>query len=261
MVRRGAGHSYLLDGEPCDGVTSILSAGVPKPALVGWAANTTAAYAVDRWDELADVGVAERLTRLQQARFESNKSAAVRGTAVHVLAEQLIRGDEVEVPDDVIGYVDACLDFLTDYDVAEIAVEAVVVNRGNAAGAGRYMGCVDLIAGVSSWNGLAPTSETWLVDWKTGLRGIFPEAALQLAAYSHAETLLLENGDEAPLPRVDRCVAVWLRTDGYDVFPVDAGDDTYRTFLYVQQLAAFANAPRGTYVGDALAHPEPAAAS
>jgi hypothetical protein len=251
MVRRGAGHSYILDGEPVDGVTSILSAGVPKPALVGWAANTTAAYAVDRWDELADVGVAERLTRLQQARYESNKAATVRGTTVHGLAEQLIRGDEVDVDDALIGYVDACLDFLTDYDVDEIAVEAVVVNRGNAAGAGRYMGCADLLARVRG--------EIWLADWKTGLRGIFPEVALQLAAYSHAQTFLVDDF-EVPLPPIDRCVAVWLRADGYDVYPVDAGDDTYRTFLYVQQLAAFTQAPRGTYVRDALAHPEKATA-
>jgi len=247
MVRRGAGHSYILDGEPCDGVTSILSAGVPKPALVGWAANTTAAYAVDRWDELAAIGVAERLTRLQQARFESTKAATVRGTAVHALAEQLIRGDEVDVPDELVGHVDACLDFLTDYDVDEIAVEAVVVNRGNGAGAGRYMGCLDLLARIRG--------AVWLVDWKTGGRGVFPEVALQLAAYRHAETLLVDGG-EVPLPAVDRAVAVWLRADGYDVYPVDAGDDTYRTFLYVQQLAAFTQAARGTFVGEALRRPE-----
>jgi hypothetical protein len=33
-VNRGRGHSYLLDGAPVPGVTTILGQGMPKPALI-----------------------------------------------------------------------------------------------------------------------------------------------------------------------------------------------------------------------------------
>src|SRR6516165_6140444 len=92
-IDRGRGHSYLLDGEPVDGVTTIIGDGIPKPALVNWAANTTAAYAVDHWEELAHLGVAQRLRTLEKSRYETLKAAAGRGTDIHKLAQRLAAGE------------------------------------------------------------------------------------------------------------------------------------------------------------------------
>ena len=46
--------------------------------------------------------------------------------------------------------------------------------------------------------------------------------------------------------------------DGYDLVPVDAGPTTFRTFLYVQQVARFAKGE--SLVGDVLTPPKKAAA-
>ena len=73
-INHGRGHSYLLDGERADGITWILGNGVPKPALVNWAARESAGYAVDHWDELQTVGASERLRRIERARFENLKA-------------------------------------------------------------------------------------------------------------------------------------------------------------------------------------------
>src|SRR5262245_65410870 len=96
-INRGRGHSYLLDGMPADGITWVISKGVAKPALVGWAARQSAGYAVDNWDELGALNVSERVRRIEGARFETLRSASVRGTDVHALALRLAAGESVGV--------------------------------------------------------------------------------------------------------------------------------------------------------------------
>ena len=247
-INRGRGHTYLLDGQQADGATWILSNGVPKPALINWAANTTAGYAVDHWDELAELKTSQRLRELEKARFASRDQAAVRGTAIHALAQRLANGEEVDVPEPLVGHVDAYLAFIDAWQPQELLVEAVIVNRRH-----RYMGTLDLIAKLAD-------GATWLLDWKTSQSGIFPETALQLAAYRNAEIYLDQDGAEQPMPQIDRAGAVWLRADGADLIPVDTSPETFRTFLYAQQMAHFADSPRETYVQEALEPPSRAAA-
>ena len=78
-----------------------------------------------------------------------------------------------------------------------------------------------------------------LLDIKTTRSGIYGETALQIAAYRNAEFYLDADGEEQPMPAVDACGAIWVRADGYDLIPVDASPTTFRTFLYVQQVAKF----------------------
>ncbi len=247
-VNRGRGHSYFLDGEPCNGVTWVLNNGVPKPALIDWAARTTAGYALDHWEELAALGSAERLRTLERARWQTTSEAAVRGTDVHALAQRLAQGEEVDVPDPLVGHVDAYLRFVEEWAPTELLVEAIVANRQ-----WRYMGTLDLIAQLAD-------GRVWLLDWKTGGKGIFRESALQLAAYRNAEVYVDADGAEQPLPNVDAVGAVWLRADGYDLIPVQADADSFRTFLYALQVARFCAAPPEDYIGEALAPPERTAA-
>ena len=110
-LNRGQGHSYTLDGQPIPGVTTIIGV-LDKPALVGWAANTTAAYAIEHWDELAAKPVAERLKELERSRFASNRKAIVKGNRIHGLAEQLAHGQQVDVPLDIRTQVEAAARFL-----------------------------------------------------------------------------------------------------------------------------------------------------
>ena len=214
-----------------------MSDGVPKPALVGWAAREVAQFAASHLPMLEQLEEPARVDLLKGAPYRERDKAARRGTEVHNLAEQIIGGASVEVPEELVGHVDSYLKFLDDWDVVAEHVELVVGNRTR-----RYMGSLDLIASMRG--------KRWLTDIKTTRSGIFNETALQLAAYRFAEFYIDGDGNEQPMPQVDEVAAIWVRADGYDLIPVVADETTFRTFLYAQQVAHFTKGP--SLVLDAL---------
>jgi len=240
--QHGRGHSYVLDGHKVPGVTTLINGGFPKRALVDWAARTVAGYAVDTWDELSELSVSERLRRLERAHNAVRDAAGVRGTKVHKLAERLAAGDEVEVPDELVGHVEACVKFLDDWGVEPLFSECPVFSRRH-----QYGGSPDLVARLAD-------GRVWLLDWKTNQRGPYGDQAFQLAAYRHAEVYLDESGRACPMPPIDECGVVWLRADGYDLYPVEADEYVFRQFLYIAQVARAADECRD-YIGDAVTPP------
>lgn len=234
----GRGHAYYLGEKKLDGVTTILSNGLPKPALVRWAANCAAELAVNNWDRLAQLPVADRLKELAGAPSAMRDAAAVRGTRVHALADQLANGREVVVPGDLAGHVDACVRFLNDWDVNVVATERPVYHDRYL-----YAGTFDLIADLGR--------DRWLLDFKTNRSGPFGDVAFQMAAYRYATRMLNADGDVVTMPGVDRCGVVWLRADGYSLYPYRADEQVFRQFLYVQQVAKAAEMCRD-YRGDEL---------
>src|SRR5689334_8141139 len=116
------------------GVTSLLN-GVPKPALINWSADATAAYAVDNWDELAALPPSARLKKLKGARYEDTDQAGKLGRQVHELADPLARGEEVEVPDVAADYVSSYLQFLEEWNPDPRLIETLTINykRGYVA--------------------------------------------------------------------------------------------------------------------------------
>ena len=244
----GQGHSYWVDGIPgftgpvkLPGVTTILQMS-PKPGLIKWAAETTAAAAVDYWSELAELKPSERLKRLNGARFEDRDTAARRGTEVHALAERLVNDEPVEVPDELTGHVEAYLQFLDEWEVDPLAVELVVVNR-----ALRYCGTIDLVADLRG--------TTWLLEIKTSRSGVYAESALQACGYLHAEryTTPGEGGAEHPLAElgIERCGAVWVRGDGYDLIPLEVGAEVWAYFQHLRALHE-ADEARQEWTGPAI---------
>ena len=255
-VETANGHSYKMDGNKVDGVTTVLGNGIPKPALVGWAAKSIAEFVGERIaidtstgrvdatqlaTDLAAIGRENRYSKwpndgsvsrlafietLKGVHWQDRDRAAKRGTEVHNLAEQIVAGEEVTVPDELVGHVDSYIKFLDEWQVEPIIVEGVCGHRKH-----RWMGTFDLVAKLHG--------ETWLLDLKTTRSGIFGETALQLAAYRHAEFYLDTEGEEQPMPEVDRVGAIWCRADGYDLIPVEAGEQVYRCFQYAQQIARF----------------------
>lgn len=261
MQRSGRGHVYYLDGAKARGVTSILSDGIPKPALVNWSAGQTASFVVNRLnvarkpdgtyrivadDLVADaitwnatrarperVNSAEPLDRLalekilKDIRYRDLDEAANRGTEVHRLAEDLAHGREIEVPDALAGHVRSYIRFLEDWEPTDAILERVVINRRWG-----YMGKFDMIAEFPGkvWPSGPRAGEPVgraLLDVKTSRSGIFAEVALQLEAYAHAETMITdpETGSEEPMVPVDWVGAIHVRADGYDVFAFDRGPD------------------------------------
>lgn len=256
---RGRNHWYVdLDtGSKVDGVTTITSNGLPKPALLNWAGDATAEYAVDHWDELAKLPTSERLKRIKGGRYEKRDAAAAKGSTIHKLAERLIAGERVTIPDGLEGYVQSCVRFLDEFDLRAVHVEAVVYSETH-----RHVGTLDLIADV-----LLPDMPEYdhvprgedgysrgLFDWKTGKSGIFGDVALQLAPYRWSEWLILPDGEVIEMPAVDFCAGIHLRQDGYTVVPLETGEDVYRDFLYVREVARIVDGLRDL-VGDPIEPP------
>jgi hypothetical protein len=217
-------HYYVdANGTRIPGVTTILSDGIPKPALINWAANATADYAVNNWEHLTDMGVADRLKLLKKARYEDRDAAARRGTEVHDLAEKLMVGAEVAVPDELRGHVEAYVKFLDDINPQPVLTEVTVVNYTHG-----YAGTLDMVFDCAHGRILA--------DIKTTRSGIYGETALQLAAYRYAE-VYLEDGQETAFPEVDDTWAIWVRADGYDIVPLDTSPAVFDDFRRVAAVA------------------------
>lgn len=251
-VNRGNSHSYMIDGTKADGVTGVLNGGVPKPALVQWAARSVAEYVVDEWDQVATLldsaGKDAVVELLKGTPNRDRDKAAKRGTEVHGYAERIARGEEVTVPDELIGHVDAYLQFRDDFDPFDEIVEGVVFNRTH-----RYGGTFDLIATLR--NRINPkTGQPMrsLIDIKTNRSGPFAEVALQGVAYRYAELMLDENGEEVPMPPVDEVLCLWLRADGYDLIPFKADAEEFSFFLYAQQIAYFGSTHWKKVKGESL---------
>jgi hypothetical protein len=239
-INRGKGHSYTLDGQPVMGVTTILNKGLPKPALVGWAAREVAEFVAGRRDILTKLSDEELVDLCKGAPYRTRDAAANRGTEVHKLAQRLAGGEEVDVPEVLTGHVDAYLAFLEAFSPSSALVERPVFNRTY-----RYGGTMDM---------LAKTDELgWtLFDIKTSGSGIYPDIALQMAAYGNCEVYVDADGDEQPMPEVDSYAAIWVRADGYDVYPVDVSDREFKAFLYVQQVAFWLDHRANEVKGDAI---------
>jgi hypothetical protein len=238
----GRGHSYYLDGGKIPGVTTILSDGLAKPALVNWAARTVAGYAVDHWDGLGEMAVSERLEVLKGAHWADRDAAGKRGTEVHALADKLAKGEEVAVPDELAGHVDAYVKFLNDFEPHPVLTETSVVSMTKWP----YAGTLDMVA---DFPGLG---QRLLCDIKTARSGVFPDNGLQLAAYRYATHHLAHGGQLAEMPPVDGCAVIHVRSDGYSLVPVRAGPPEHRVFLYCRELWRWAHDTSKTVVGEEL---------
>ncbi len=247
----GSGHSYTLDGEPyIKGVTTMMRGlgGPPEKYFT----ETTAGYALDNWDRLAGLPPAERLKEIAGATKRRFTAAGVKGTRVHKLAEALAKGDEVTVPDDIRGHVEACVQFLDDYDVETLLTEPALFSRKH-----KYAGSADLFCTAAKPH--APARTRVLADYKTSASGPWGSVAFQLSGYRYADFMLSgdggKNSEELPVPEVDECWAVWVRADGYEVYPVDTSPEILRQLLYIDQCR-MADEECRHYRGDALPRPD-----
>lgn len=234
-VDTARGHHYRdASGQRVPGVTTILDKGLPKPALINWAANATAEYAIDHWDELEAQAPAQRLKTLQGARYAEKDRAARRGTEVHRYAEQLLAGKTVQVPEELAGHVEAYARFVEEFDVSPLHVEFSCVSYRWG-----YAGTADLCAELT----IDGQRVVVLADLKTSRSGIFGETALQLAAYRYADKWVVDGKEQDPTP-VDHCVGIHVRADGYDLIPIEVTEAEHKAFLYAMRVGMFADRSR-----------------
>lgn len=260
LVRRnyGRGHGYKLDGEKITGVTTLIKAGLPAPALMFWSARTVAEYVADAdqatLDALRTLGHDGMVETLKKVPWNQAKEKAARGTEVHGLAEKLSRGERVDVPEPLAGHVDSCVRFLDEWRVLPVLTETSIASRGGH-GRPRYAGTFDLVADIAG-------GRRALLDYKTAGKGIFPETALQLAAYRYADFYVDADRAEQPMDalHITHTYAVWLRADGYDMVPVETDGGISGAAFSAFRAAAYLGARKDvmeTWIGEALPPPGP----
>ncbi len=229
-VNRGRGHSYTIDGKKAMGVTTAIGAGWPQPWMGPWSAKTVAQVAVDM--EPDDMAALRRQGRdaaigvLKGAPNRARDTAAARGTEVHKIAEKIIDGSEVAVPEHLAGHVESVVRFLDEWKVRSLLQEVVVASYKHL-----YAGTFDLI-------GELPSGDRILFDYKTS-SSIKETCALQLAAYRWADYYIAGPDLELPVSEIgiNDTMAVHIRADGYDVYPLDTGMGVYRAFLHTLAVA------------------------
>jgi hypothetical protein len=231
---QGSSHSYYLDGERIPGVTTVIGI-LDKPALVGWAAEQSASYAVENWEALAGLPLVERAKRIQNARFNTNRKAVVKGNRIHNLGEQLAHGRPVEVPLDIQPQVSAYARFLDAWELETVATETPVCSTEWS-----YGGTFDLI-------GHSPRFGTALMDIKTG-KGVYSEVALQLNAYAACDLRLVSNEVvgprggvkvewvEAPMVDVERLLVAHVLEDTVELVPVEFDAAIAEAFLHMLEI-------------------------
>ena len=209
-----ARHRYTLDGRSVPGVTTIIGRGLPKPGLPYWAANTVAQYAQENPGASYD--------EMRRAPWAERDRAAVRGTEVHAYAEQVAHGDEVDVPAHLAPYVQGAVDVLDGLSIEPIHTEVQLASRAHW-----YAGTADLFARMDG--------QTVLLDWKTS-KSIHGSYALQLAAYARADFILVD-GQESPVPHVDRIGVVHLTPEGAVPHWGPPVSEAFEAFLAVKTIS------------------------
>jgi hypothetical protein len=220
-------HRYTLDGKHCPGVTTLIGKGLPKPALPNWAARTVAEYVFDnpeQVDNLRSLGRGPAVAALKAIPWQARDEAAVRGTDVHAIAEDVIHGREVDVPEHLMAHVEGYVKWLDDFQVEPILTEFQVASRTYW-----YAGTGDAIVRIGD--------TTWLLDWKTS-KGVYGETALQTAAYAGADWYLADDGTETPIPEVDRIGVVHITDAGTVLRPFKDKEAAWKCFRHVAWVAS-----------------------
>ena len=236
LIFRESSHRYTLDGDSVPGVTTIIGV-LDKPALPKWAAGMVAEFVADNEEDIAALrrmGRNPMVFALKGMPWQKRDDAGARGTTFHDFAERIARGEEVEVPPEQVGMVEAALQFMEDWHIEPVLIEQAVASREY-----KWAGKLDLIADCEAPNEAGSTATPFkgraIFDWKSGKR-IYTSAAFQLNAYAHAE-FYGENGDEHPLADlgIEAAYGVHIRDDGYDVYPLEFGPAIYDEFLVIRR--------------------------
>lgn len=263
------------DDERLWGVTSLLNA-LSKGGLSYWLERRVAALAVDRVDDVQRrinyEGRDSAIKYVMDHRDDNGglMSPADLGSTFHSLAQQYaLDGERPPVPDVRLVYgrqtkikqpdriaiaqmLDQWERFVEEYaptfECAEVAVFAPSYG---------YAGTLDAIVTLDGRRVVLDyktSRDTY--DSKGKLRGPYPEVALQLAAYRHAEVAAVwrarrfeqfrrryyllspaERELAVPVPDVDGGVAVYVTPETYAVHPVRCDAPVFETFLHVVEAA------------------------
>jgi len=242
---------------PLWSVTTLLKV-LDKPAFVQWAAGATAAAAYEQREYLeADVkryGIEEAIYRLSQQRFNSSSNASAIGTAVHDLIEaHVLKVNPPNIEPSLMGEVEPrfaqFLAWEADFKPEYRQAEATVYHPEDG-----WAGTLDLIAELGDLGNV-------LIDVKNtkagreGQPGVYPENALQVAAYANAKWIAGTRGawvEPFPMLPIGAGAILWLHPTRYAFIPCDVGPKAYRAFRVAAELYRYMDIPAKRAIGKPL---------
>ncbi|MFG2916269.1 hypothetical protein ACGF0D_25685 [Kitasatospora sp. NPDC048298] len=255
-IKRG-GSRWYVDPETAikyPGVTSVLSM-LPKPFLVWWAARLTAETAVANLP--AVTSIAERdeqgaVDYLRNAHSRYTKLRARIGSDAHDLFERMLRGEIIgRVHPDLEPYRQGFAEFLDAVRPELVRAEDIAWSDTH-----QYAGSFDAIIRIRLGEDGKPDHEhgTWvtlIVDWKTS-KSTYPDVALQMAAYAHADKLISPDGTEESMPEVDGAAVLHITPEGWAFKPVDISRDVFDVFLTLRRVFDWDRETSKSVIGRAI---------
>lgn len=215
---------YEWGGQRYPRVTTILSKGIPKPGLIKWAGRFVAEGAIrdfNHWSEMSDDEAFEYLSGLPDRR---RNSSANLGSAIHAAIDAVANGKEYkEQTPQAQEYVNGFFKFVEDFKPKFLATEQSVFSKTHG-----YAGTLDAIIRIGRTN--------IILDTKTGNR-IYPEVALQLAAYKNADFIgRVDSGEEIELPPIKKGAVLHLGPNTYSLVDVRVDEEVFEAFLSVKDV-------------------------
>ncbi|MDX3039389.1 hypothetical protein PV383_19725 [Streptomyces caniscabiei] len=242
-------------------VTNVIDTAVNKSmALVPWGVKLTVEYVLDNVVDIARRVLLDRLSLTREIKAihrEVRERAADLGDRVHAAAEARLLGAPIADDPEVLPYLHQFDLWLKSWGVVDDDLEATeitVLHRRLG-----YAGTADLMVWLPS--GPDGRRELWLIDYKSSATrrasSVYPENTLQLAALRYAETALLPDDTEEPMPRIERTGVLNLRAKSHALVPMPAGRDAHRAFRGALETTRWLHAAKSSY--PALTAPEGAA--
>ncbi|MFE2967504.1 hypothetical protein ACFXKC_28300 [Streptomyces sp. NPDC059340] len=254
-------------------VTTILEQGCAKgDALTYWAGNITAETAMDNLPYLVRSSLfpdqrSEAYDWLRRAHIRKKDERADVGTAVHDLIEAKVLGvpmsEELLNSEELAPFLDHFLRFVEEWKVEFEASEMVVGHYEHGyAGTLDYLVRSKLIAAALAayFDTEVPADSVFCGDTKTGgeldVKGVYPEASLQMSAYRNAKVAWLRDGSTVPMPATFWAgVVLHLRPEGYRLIPAVVDDGVFDAFLTIKKAAEWTSGLSKTVIRPALTLP------
>lgn len=221
------------------GVTSIIGM-MSKPFLQAWAAKMTAELAVNSIDFIAKMAENDKQGAIDYLKGVSRRYTKERseiGSMAHDAFERLALGDDPgPIHPNIDNHVKHFREFIAAVNPEFISLEQVAWNDTH-----QWAGSYDFIARIWLDESRKPTPDRSgtpvlvMGDFKTS-KATYPDVALQMSAYSHAERIIDTDGVSHEVPKFDGGVVLWVTEDQWALKPVDIGDHVYDVFLALRKV-------------------------
>ncbi|MEU7177014.1 MULTISPECIES: hypothetical protein [Streptomyces] len=258
-IHRGGSRFYIHPERPeikVPGVTSIISM-LPKPFLMFWSAKMTAELAVDSLPFVAQMAERDRQGAVDYLKGASRRYTKMRadvGSDAHDLFERMIRGEDVgSVHPDLASYRDNFAAFLEAVNPRLERAEDVAWSDAHG-----YAGSFDAVLTVWLSEDGKPTPDRsgtphlLMADWKTS-KDTYPDVALQMSAYTHADRIIAPDGTSEPMPEFDGAAVLHITPELWEFKPVRVDEDVFSFFLALRKVFTWDRGVSKTVIGRAIA--------